>query len=302
MSYRDAENAICFGELKQAAIYFDRVLPIAFRCLRTPPGGTVLDVPEEVPLGVFSQLIYGKDAPDWLVIPYLDASFMPFFVNIAERFSRRMVSTDPDFYKEARMLYLQNHSTPESGSIRTEFARFANELGFSYSSMLLPGDDPRQASISDVYTTITMSKVPLVDVSSASWEQIMELRRDPEAKKKLRRLRLFLYENYVGKETAFIEDDLQRRLDDYDSAMRSLGLRAATSVLSVILDAKNLQSSIAAGIAGALWGGTAGAITSAAVIELGKIAIEIAKKRQDVHELQQGHDLAFIIAAEEKLG
>lgn len=301
MSYLNSHNAISFGNLKQAAIYFDRVLPVAFRCLRTTERGVVIDVPEEAPIEAVSQLIYGENEPDWKIMLYLEHHWSPFIVRIGKHLSRPMDSMDPELYGEVKGLYLNNHVTAKSGSVRADFAQFASKLGFSYSSLLLSGENTPKSAVSDIYTTITMSNVPLIDVSNASWEQIMELRRDPDARRKLRRLRLFLYENYVGKEKAFIEDDLAQRLDDYESSRRSLGLRATTSVLSVVFDAKALQASVAAGIAAALFGGPVAGLASATAVECGKIAIEIAKRQQEVHDLQQGHDLAFIIDATMKL-
>jgi hypothetical protein len=54
--------------------------------------------------------------------------------------------------------------------------------------------------------SLTIASLRLIDANCATLQQLLEFRKDPEAKTKLRRFRLFAYENYSGKSRAFIED------------------------------------------------------------------------------------------------
>src|SRR5439155_18622697 len=136
-------------------------------------------------------------------------------------------------------------------------------------SVLLPSDQPA-ATFAEAYACLAASGLPLVDTSRATWDQVMELRADPEARRQLRRLRLFFLENYTGKPKAFIEDDLLRRIDDYESTRRKHGFEAVLSSMSVLLEANSLQAAAVAGLTSALFGGPLAGISVGAAVELGK--------------------------------
>jgi hypothetical protein len=126
----------------------------------------------------------------------------------------------------------------------------------------------------------------------------MELRNDVESRKQLRRLRLFFFQNYMGKPVAFVEDDLMRRIDDYEQARKKHGLDAVLSSISVLLDARTLQAAAVAGITTALFGGPFAGISAGAVVEFGKVMIEVTKKRAAIRDLANGHELGYILRAQ----
>lgn len=117
----------------------------------------------------------------------------------------------------------------------------------------------------------------------------------------LRRLRLFFTENYIGKSRAFIEDDLLRRVADYERTRKKHGFDAVLSSLSILLDANTLQAAAVAGLTSALFGGVAIGVTTGAAIELGKVLIELGKKQANIRNLAEGHELGHVIRAREKL-
>jgi hypothetical protein len=301
MSYNRNISALCFGDLKAAALYFDRIVPVAFRSLRGDKKGLFLEAPDPVPVKVIVKLIFGDEAPDYLVISYLDDYWSPFMRGLNPFLKNRKGSSlDLEAYTELKTLYLSNSSSPKLGSVRSEFAKFAKKLGVPSYSVLLPDETPT-ASFTEAYSCLVASKLPLIDASTATWDQIIELRRSPEAKIKLRRLRLFFFENYTGKPKSYVEDDLLRRLDDYEKARREFGFDTITSSISVLLDSQNLQASLVAGLAAALFGGPTAAISAGASVELGKFSLEVAKKRAQIRSLSDGHELAYIIAARRHL-
>ena len=147
---------------------------------------------------------------------------------------------------------------------------------------------------------IALSNIHLVDTNAASWEQIIEFRKDKNARKKLRNLRLFVHENYTNKSPAFIEDDLNKRLEQYYYVCRDFGFETKVSLMSCLFDSKTIMGTFVLSLGASLMGEpflASGALFSGMSIEVGKISIEIAKKRYAYHKLNRDHPLAYIIEA-----
>jgi hypothetical protein len=134
-----------------------------------------------------------------------------------------------------------------------------------------------------------------VDTSGVSWEQILDVRKDDVSRRKLRNLRLFLYANYEGKPSAFIEDDLKKRIEDYENACKDHGLNTCLSALSVTFGSKYVLAASAGAVSGAFLGSPLSGITTAAIIELGGVVIEISKAYASFRRLKRDHPLAYII-------
>lgn len=300
MDYQKAINAICLGDLKQAALYFDRVLPIAFVRMQGTGTGVLVYAPDELPAEVFASLVYGKGAPGHKVLGYLQDHWQPFIMKVVKRLGPTPQPVHFP-YDEVRRLYLQNHCTQELGSIRDEFAAFAKGLSFEYAAAVLPAVDEENLAFEQAYAVVSLSGLPMVNVSRAPWEQIMQLREDEQSASKLRRLRLLVHENYIGKPRSYVEDDIAQRVEDFERARKALGFEVVVSTISVVLDSKALQASAAAGLVGALFGGPVAALGAAAAVEIGKVSIELAKRRQAIRDLEQGHAIGFIATAKDHL-
>ena len=201
--------------------------------------------------------------------------------------------------------YLQD--TPMIGqhiTVRQYIQEFAKSIGLQENSILVPGYPFTRFSPLDEDVTITLAGLKLVDTSRTSWDQIFEFRQDNEAKKKLRNLRLFLHTNYAGKENAFIEDDLHKRLEDYQKACNKWSFETTTSLLSTVMDSKNLQTTVGVSAVASLLGEqilVTGALLTGLSIEIGKIAIQIASKKHCFNMIRDNHELAYIIEAEKRL-
>jgi hypothetical protein len=85
----------------------------------------------------------------------------------------------------------------------------------------------------------------------------------------------------------------------YSDASKKHGFELTTSVLSVLLDSKNIQASLAAGLAASFFGGTELAIGAACAVELGKGSLELAKKYHPIQSFKQNHELAYLIKAQD---
>lgn len=295
MSYDPTIAALTFGDTKAAALYFKRVLPVSFASLTGDYKGFFVNVPDPVPLEVAAKLIFGEDAPRDLIVTYLDEYWTPFIRRLSPLVANPKASDAPDAYEELKHLYLSNTTTPEGHSVRDAFQDFARGLGIDTYSVLLPEKNEATSGFGETYAYLALSAVSLIDTSKATWEQIAELRRSPEAARRLRRLRLFFFGTYVGKSRSFVEDDLLRRLDDYERTRKEFGFETSLSVLSVLLDAKSIQSAFVAGMAAAFFGGPVAGLASGAVVELGRVAIEAGKKVAQIRRLHDGHELAYLI-------
>ncbi len=203
-------------------------------------------------------------------------------------------------YDDVKEIYLNDVSLGNQYSVRDEFSKLAKALGKSYTTVILPSEEPLPGTTP--YAALGLSGVPLVDASKASWEQILELRKDPEARSKLRNLRLFFHNNYQGMPTSFVIDDLGRRLDEYSATRKRLGFESTNGCISSLLDAKSLQAAAATSIAAAFFGGPIASLGTAVLVELGGVALEFSRKRYAIREFEKTHDLAYLIEIKESVG
>lgn len=219
-------------------------------------------------------------------------------------FMKRGYFSKSDFYTATlSFAYVYDITFSDSHlSIRNLFVRLSSLFSVDRLPILFPSEFNLKYHPTKEDITLSIDNVPLVDTTCASWDQILEFRKDKEARKKLRNLRLFLHENYAGKNRAFIEDDLSKRLDEYENTRKDHGFESLTSTISAVMDSKSVQASIAASIVSAYFGEpivTTGAALPA-VMEIGNMTIEYIKNKHAFHKLKRDHDLAYIIEAKER--
>lgn len=296
MTYAATQNAVCFEDLKTAALYFDSVIPISFSSMQGRGEGNdvLFKLPEDVPGEVLVHLIFGvtpTSSPEkWSYLgKYIDS--WDAFINAIHPARKRFANN----YEDVKAIYLDDTSLGEQSSVRKEFRKLSTALGKSYATVVLPSESSSPNGSS--YAALALSGVSLVDVSRASWEQILELRKDTDARARLRNLRLFFHNNYQEMPTSFIVDDLGRRLDEYNATRKRFGFESVTGCISSLLDAKSLQAAAATGIAAAFVGGPVAALSSAVFVELGSVALEFSRRRFAVKEFENAHDLAYLIEA-----
>ena len=82
---------------------------------------------------------------------------------------------------------------------------------------------------------------------------------------------------------------------------KKFGLKTKLSSLSMLLDAKALQTSAGAGLIAGLFGGPLAGLSVALAIEIGKIAINFAEKQHELETWKAGHDLAYIFETQKRL-
>jgi hypothetical protein len=149
---------------------------------------------------------------------------------------------------------------------------------------------------------ITLSRLRVVDASKLPWEQIDEIRKDPVARDRLRRLRLFAFENYDHKTRDFVEDDLLSRIADYEASAKACGLETVQGRLSLVLNSKLAAGVLAGGFVSALFGQpVAGLVagTAAAVLEVAGFMIELQKRRIAIESLARANPVSYVSYARE---
>lgn len=138
-------------------------------------------------------------------------------------------------------------------------------------------DDP------DGEPSLLLSNLSLVDTALLSWDHILDIREDEKAHRKLRRLRLFLYEEHRNKDPSFVRDDLLQRIDDYQSAAKAMGVEMKEGALSAIFS-KDATLSAAVSLAALLSGHPVVALSAAVPLlaQLGKVSLELRGRRRSL--------------------
>jgi hypothetical protein len=305
--YSPSTAVLCFDGFKEASLYFDRVLPLNMGRMRGDPdvGDILIGFPESVPSAALSHLVDGVEGN---TVTYSHATrvmeyFADKWVNFAKGVSpyahlwapRPGTGEQHDVVAEYRKLqaaYLVDAAVEGAAPIRTEFAKYASSLGIARFCVALPAESGPIGKFQD--PSLTLQQLQLIDAGKAEWKQIIEIRKDEASHRKLARLRLFLHEKYDGRSFSFVEDDISRRIEDYEQVCKKFGLQTTLSSLSLLLDAKSLQASLGSGLVAALFGGPAAALSAAAAVEIGKVAVHVAEKRHEMKSWQAGHELAYI--------
>ena len=281
--YSRNETVAVFEKYKQAAIYFEKVFPIL------DPSNPYHEAPHK--------------PEDWLDI---------FGISIKdiESFSIELPSLVdckaliPEGSNRNYMAYAYVH--PENELFRELLFRFsANKLGKA-PNIIIPQNLYNHDSFSNVTHNssniiCTLANVPIVNAHSADFDQIKNLRRDTDSKKKLRNLKIFLHETYVGKSVDFIEDDLNRRIYEFNLAAKKHGFQIQQSVLSTLFDSKTLLPTIATAIASVAFGTPFLFVAAAAgaFFEIGKIIVQVRQCKYDYNLLLKTHELAYFFEIKE---
>jgi len=131
---------------------------------------------------------------------------------------------------------------------------------------------------------LTLSNLKIIDASDAPWEQIIEFRKDPTAKAKLRKLRLFAYENYEEKSKNYIEDDINSKIYDYEITAKKFGLDLLQATVNNVINSKLFTGVVGGSLLATFFTEPPISLLTASagiVIELGQLTLEY--KRQNMN-------------------
>jgi len=323
MVYKRNNNILCFDNSKQAALYFERVLPL-----------DELWRIEESKL--FKDIIYDlQNIHSDEVYKILKHNLNVFFRKLTERATsgeainkiqwffqihndlNKLGKSKEDIRNEENLktiieytmifcsiAYINNIEIPTLGKFQDYVNEFLKAMHMKHSDIIISSDIMKIYEAENNDINISIANIPIVNTENVDWENILEFRKDNDSKRKLRNLRLFIYEKYEGKSRAYIEDDIERRVDEYHDTCKKHGFDNKISKLSLLLDSKNLSVIFLSATGAAIWGEpivAAGTVMTGAVIEIGKMCIELSKKKYAFHMLKNNHEMAYIIEARERL-
>ena len=200
-------------------------------------------------------------------------------------------------HKTIEQSYIQNVN-----GIRNSFLKLVSPISPIHPTPVLSSTEGlvnSNENISDIM--VTLSCIKIIDVTKTSWQQIVEFRKDIKSAQALRKLRVFLYENCKDKSSSYIEDKINSDLDNYHNAIKRHGFNLLVGSIKTIIDSKNILALSSAGILALLFGGPIVGLTSAATLEIGKLAIHISKDLHALKEFKRDHPLAYIIKATNEL-
>jgi len=191
---------------------------------------------------------------------------------------------------------------------RQKFNKLNEQLGVSKRGLIfdkLSFQKVESCEKNDLAIALTGGRI--IDTSMATWDQILEFRKKPEAKHKLRRFYLFLFENYDGKPADFIEDDILQRLYDFDEVRKEFGFKANTSNWELLINSKMMKTAFAGTIVSALIGdpiitsGAASYLVGSGVFEIAKVRLQMLRQRYDCQILENRNELAYVVYAKEEI-
>lgn len=298
MKYRRETIAnVTYGSVKTAALFFDHVIPLSPRGL-----GNELDNRGQASFEEYESVLYALLPND---LTKGGVHYEQYRKVLAEADSLRRTAKH---YMKMGM-YLDEAIREEGQDFRAGFRNATENLkniSKSYKNSIqvehgsFQGDRYQEGD--DVI--ISLMNLHLVDVRNTTWKQILEFRKDETSLKNFRRLKLFLYDNYKDKPASYIEDDILKRIEDYNNSVSKWGFNTTVSTLDSILSSKGLYASSTIAMISAFCekpslAALSGA--SAAVVALGKVGLKLFKAKRENIELRKDFPLAYLITAQNKL-
>jgi len=142
----------------------------------------------------------------------------------------------------------------------------------------------------------------VVDEESLAWQQVLEFRRDSEARADYRRLVHWLDAAMVGRPKNFVIDEIGMRVERYRQAVRKHGLKSRLGVLASLVDAKALVGAAAAASGALIAGESLWGLLAASSFLFGKALLTVGQAKIDLDEIHEAHsEIAFVAEVNERL-
>lgn len=316
---------------KACALFFDRVIPFgcidffnfSFDPLSESYAGEeyVLDLHRAALDGmrdnreIIAELIFGSDHPGWsFVDEKIEEIFDTLFdlqghARYTDEYSRAaFVNADYVLHQYYPIQLAATAAELQSNRITFGNSKPAHDqldwlvrsFGDSAYALMCPeiGMDHDCGSFaSDFEVSIELSKFPLIDERKLSWDQVVEIRRNPEARRRILRLEKFVFElmKAAAAPDQSIADQLEVSLEDHVNALKEHGISSSSSLISAVLDVRPITSALAAAVPGALanWGALA-TVGPAATIYVSNIAAQFFRSRRLQGSFLKRQPLTFL--------
>ena len=274
------------GDVKDAALYFDAVVPLSFGAATAVEFQSHRD----------SQFIR-QISPDSLYTSVNDREPCEDYIQAI------------DAMRAALYFQIYGYTVDECRPYQEAFGKRVIQIietrpELHGAALLLPERDPFPGMDARSEFLVTLTGLSLVDTEKASWDQILTFRQDERSRMAFRRLQILAAKEYSGKDQAYIKDDLLLRIEAYNNAVRDWGFETRIATLSNLLGSKTLLGGLGGALLAALLGKHWAAAASAATgitVELGNIAIDLVKRHYSLETLRRDHPLNYIISARKLL-
>lgn len=320
-------TAIVFGDLKDALLHFEYVVPmnISGVCIGLRPkvaeSGPTVERFKELSMDGYRELNASFGKPDDIIKLFPPAlAGNPGFEKIRNMFEGMLMAymvkaTESQDIFEKYIRELAKTVKADEPIDPNKFCPTVEDLQRLFTMIVagfqlenVPVDSSQfllnSASNSSTENCLSAPQIRVIDTSKVTIPQVMEFRKDKDAMTKMRRFRLFAYENYSGKEKTFIEDDIQRRLADYDETVRACGFDTAVKTFSFLFESKLMVGAFATAAVSSLMGNAQLAIeafSAGTVIELGKLSLEYAKSKSEMRKICRENPISYIADAKKAL-
>ena len=146
-----------------------------------------------------------------------------------------------------------------------------------------------------------VSGLAMVDASKVSWEAIIEFRKRKESRAALRDLRLFLENDFEGKDTNFVIDTLLSRIERHEAELKVWGFELANRTLGVAVSKESLLSTSLASLSASLFGAPLTAAAGAAMaITVGSCAVEVGQAIIERKKGKLGDPVRYLTSLKDK--
>ncbi|WP_162789496.1 hypothetical protein [Altererythrobacter sp. ZODW24] len=307
-------DVVSLGRTKEAALYFDRVLPddiLAFPAYRNDDDLLSSLVPfasdPELAAKVISNIL--PDGLDSVTQVIKNTALSAIFLSLCQ-LDKPGASADSRDWHEKHVDKLLDVAdlpkdfvalTVEEQKILLKNTRIAlfKALGFSNAPQWIDpkaiGGVDHEVASKNTGVICSIQNLRLVDANALSWEEICEFRADERSRSDLRRLRIFLTENFEGKEERYVQDKLEEVLDEYETVARRWGFKTALNSLSVAFSNDSALASSSTGALALLGGAPLGLAAAASTIfPLGKVSVEIAKNWIDDRHILNSSPIKYL--------
>jgi len=204
MEYNNKTTLVCIDNTKDACLYFDEVIPLNIAHIVPWENNGDLEAHEVLQNILPSSLL---DSSESIGLKPSVTSYVEAYVNVIPQ----VIGVDEPFDEDRA-----RHYFPILIKRQEELLSFLNlPVNAIFGSNRNPTDNNNLKED----PALILTGLKLVDTSQIKWRQIIELRKDKESMKKLRRLRTFIFQNYKDKPMVFIQDDLLNKIGSSDKCV-----------------------------------------------------------------------------------
>lgn len=288
MKFESESTALAWSNAKNAALYFDHIIPANLVDLRR----TAADDP-------IYYVILQKLLPPALVATSKPGNVTG-LADIVTTYVAHYLMTFPEAVGIKQLKSGQSleerarEQLPQMLDAFIQLVRTSQVRDFAiYGERLLRPDTSGESD-----PCLILSELSVVNTDDLSWQHLLEFREDKETVKKLRRLRRFVYSSYQGKALSFVKEDIEERIEQYNEATRVWGFPLVKGLLEIALTGQ-VAAAFGAVLGSAMFGVPLEAAAAVgASFTVGKGVLSIAQRKREVGIERERNPVAYLVEAQ----